>query len=235
MESIAGLRPTIVSGGRLSLGTVGPLDVNSVSAFATIVKRTNPLWISEPLGFSRTEESTWPTYLPVSPGPRSLTTLAEHAIQVMDACQKLLLLETTASSIRAAGSIRETDFLNQVCQKASCGLLLDVTALLVNAINHRFDAVEWLHQIDRRHILQLHVSGYSRRDNRCFDEHLSAVQEDVWNLVEEVLGYCSPRAIIIEREGNYPPTFAIERELGRLKELSRTFPLRSTDETIRRH
>ena len=123
---------------------------------------------------------------------------------------------------RIRGSIRETDFLNQVCHKAKCGLLLDVTALLVNAINHRFDPVKWLHQIDNRLILQLHVSGYSRRENRCFDEHLSAVQEDVWNLLEEVLGYCSPRAIILEREGNYPPIFAIERELARMKELSRT-------------
>ena len=142
-------------------------------------------------------------------------------VQVMDVCQKLLLLETTASSIQARGSIREADFLNQLCQKANCGLLLDVTALLVNSINHHYDPVEWLHQVDRRLILQLHVSGYSRRGNHCFDEHLSAVQEDVWNLVKEVLGYCSPRAIIIEREGNYPPIFAIEHELDRLKELSR--------------
>lgn len=210
-----------MSGGWLSLGTPGPLDVNRISSFAAIVKRTNPLWISEPLGFSSTEESTWPTYLPVSPGSRSLNTIVEHAIQVIDVCQKPLLLETTASSIQARGSIRETDFLNQVCHKAKCGLLLDVTALLVNAINHRFDPVEWLHQVDRRLILQLHVSGYSRRDNRCFDEHSNAVQEDVWHLLDEVLGYCNPRAIILEREGSYPPVFVIERELARLKELTR--------------
>jgi uncharacterized protein (UPF0276 family) len=149
----------------------------------------------------------------------------DHAAQVMDVCQKLLLLETTASSIQVRGSIRETDFLNRVCQKANCGLLLDVTALLVNALNHRFDPVEWLRQVDHRLILQLHVSGYSQRDDRYFDEHLGAVQEDVWHLVEEVLAYCSPRAIILEREGSYPPISAIERELARLKELSRTFPL----------
>jgi uncharacterized protein (UPF0276 family) len=221
VESIACGRPTIISGGWLSLGTPGPLDVNRASSFAALVKRTNPLWISEPLGFSNTEESTWSTYLPVSPGSRSLNTIVEHAIQVMEVCQKPLLLETTASSIQARGSIRETDFLNLVCQKANCGLLLDVTALLVNAVNHRFDPVEWLHQIDRRLILQLHVSGYTRRDHRCFDEHSNAVQEDVWHLLEEVLAYCSPRAIILEREGSYPPVFVIERELARLKELSR--------------
>ena len=221
VDSFCRLRPTVISKGWLSLGTPGPLDVNRVRAFAAVVERTKPLWISEPLGFSRTYEFGWETNLPVCPNPGSLNTITEHAIEVMDVCQKLLLLETTASSIQARGSIRETDFLNQLCQKASCGVLLDVTALLVNAINHRFDPVEWLHQVDRRFILQLHVSGYSRRDNHYFDEHLSAVQEDVWNLVEEVLGYCSPRAIIIEREGNYPPIFAIEHELARLKGLSR--------------
>jgi uncharacterized protein (UPF0276 family) len=222
VESICHLRPTVISKGWLSLGTPGPLDVNRLSSFASLVERAKPLWISEPLGFSRTHEFGWETNLPVCPGPGSLNTIAEHSIQVMDVCQKLLLLETTASLIQARGSIRAADF---VCQKANCGLLLDVTALLVNALNHGFDPVEWLHQVDRGFILQLHVSGYSRRDNRFFDEHLSAVQEDVWNLVEEVLGYCRPRAIVIEREGNYPPIFAIERELVRLKQLSRrVFP-----------
>jgi uncharacterized protein (UPF0276 family) len=221
VDSLCRPRPTVISKGWLSLGTPGPLDVNRVRAFAAVVEQAKPLWISEPLGFSRTYEFGCETNLPVCPNPTSLHTITEHAIQVMDVCQKLLLLETTASSIQARGSIREADFLNQLCQKANCGVLLDVTALLVNAINHRFDPVEWLHQIDRRLIIQLHVSGYSRRDNHCFDEHLSAVQEDVWNLVEEVLAYCSPRAIIIERVGNYPPIFAIEQELARLKELSR--------------
>lgn len=235
VDSICCLRPNIISKGRLSLGTPGPLDADRVRAFAVIVGRTNPLWISEPLGFSGTDESSWEADLPICPGQRSLSTIADHAMQVMDVCQKGLLLETTASSIRARGSIRETDFLNQICQKANCGVLLDVTALLVNAMNHRFDPVEWLHQVDHRLILQLHVSGYSRRGNRCFDEHLSTVQEDVWSLVEEVLGYCSPRAIILEREGSYPPILFIERELARLKELSRNFPLRSTDEAILRY
>jgi len=221
VDSICRLRPTIISKGQLSLGTPGPLDADRVRAFAAIVERTNPLWISEPFGFSSTEESAWSTYLPLCPGSRSLNTIVEHAIQVMDVCQKRLLLETTASSIRARGSIRETDFLNQVCQKANCGLLLDVTALLVNAVNHRFDPVQWLHQVDPRLILQLHVSGYSRRDNRCFDEHSDAVQADVWHLLEEVLAYCSPGAIILEREGSYPPVFVIEHELARLKELFR--------------
>lgn len=235
VDSICRLRPTIISKGQLSLGTPGPLQADRVRAFAAIVKRTNPLWISEPFGFSSTAEFTWSTDLPLSPGSRSLNTIVEHAIQVMDVCQKPLLLETIASSIQARGSIRETDFLNRVCQKANCGLLLDVTALLVNAVNHRFDPVEWLHQVDRRLILQLHVSGYSRRDNHCFDEHSNAVQEDVWHLLEEVLAYCSPRAIILERESSFPPVFLIERELARLKELSGAFPLRSTDEAILRH
>lgn len=235
VDSIARLRPTIISKGWLSLGAPGPLYMDRVRAFAAMVERAKPSWISEPLGFSKTHEFGWEANLPICPSPGSLNTIVEHAIQVMDVCQKQLLLETTASFIQARGSIREPDFINEVCHKAHCGVLLDVTALLVNAINHRFDPVEWLRQVDCRFIFQLHVSGYSRRDNRCFDEHLSAVQEDVWNLLQEVLGYCSPRAIILEREGNYPPAFAIEHELARLEKLTRTIAQRSMDETIRRY
>jgi len=219
-ESISRSCPTIISRGWLSLGTPGPLDAERLGAFASVVERVNPLWISEPLGFSRTEEATWESNLPVCPDHRSLNAIVDHAVEVMDVCRKLLLLETTSSFVQARGSMPETDFLNQACEKAKCGLLLDVTALLVNAANHRLDPIEWLRQIEPRFILQLHVSGYSRRDNRCFDEHMNAIQEEVWELAAAVLRYCRPEAIVIEREGHYPPVFALEHEIARSREMA---------------
>src|SRR5262249_32417907 len=112
-----------------------------------------------------------------------------------------------------------TDFLNQVCEKAQCGLLLDVTALLVNSVNQAFDPVQWIQQIDARFIAQIHVSGYSCRDGRCFDEHSSAVQDEVWELAEEVLRVSAPQAIVIEHDANYAPVFTIEQEIARSKEI----------------
>jgi uncharacterized protein (UPF0276 family) len=213
--------PTIVSNGRLSIGTPGPLDSERLRSLAAIVQGADPLWLSEPLCFSRTPEHNLVFPLPLSPGAGALNTIVDHATQVMDACRKPLLLENTASFLRPRSPMRETDFINQACSKANCGLLLDVTALLVNARNHRFDPVRWLRQIDPALILQLHVSGYTLHDDGSItDDHLHAVQDDVWDLAAEALSYSRPRAVILERTGNYPPVFEMERDLARARTLA---------------
>ncbi len=228
VDTLSRPQPTIVSNGRLSLGTPGSLDPDRLQNFAAIVERADPLWICEPLCFSTTSEHNWGFPLPICPGPSALNTVVDHAKDVMDACRKPLLLENTASFIRPRGSMRDTDFINQACHKAECGLLLDVTALLVNARNHRFDPIRWLHQIDPRLLVQLHVSGYTTLNNgRLADDHLHAVQDDVWSLAAEAVRYSPPRAIILERSGNFPPLFEIELELARAHRLAHRMPTRA--------
>ena len=136
--------PLYVHGLGLSLGTPGPLDAKTLDQFAQVVATANPDWISEHVAFTRSAEVDRGHLNPVSPTLHSLQILIDHARALMDRCQKPLILENVTSFLRLSGDLSEPEFLNRLCEQSGCGLLLDVTNLLINARNHKFDELAWL-------------------------------------------------------------------------------------------
>jgi uncharacterized protein (UPF0276 family) len=208
--------PLYVHGLGLSLGTPGPLDAETLDRFAQIVAIANPDWISEHVAFTRSDEVDLGHLNPVAPTERSLQILVDHARELMDRCQKPLILENVTSFLRLSGDLSEPEFLNRLCDQAGCGLLLDVTNLLINARNHNFDELAWLRELDPLHVRQLHVVGYSRRDGIWHDHHGEAIQDDLFALIGEVVSNSAVQAIIVERDTDFPPLGEIQRELTRL-------------------
>jgi hypothetical protein len=221
--------PLYVHGLGLSLGTPGPLDPETLDQFAKVVDIANPDWISEHVAFTRSDEVDLGHLNPVAPTERSLQILVDHARGLMDRCQKPLILENVTSFLRLTGELSEPEFLNRLCDQAGCGLLLDVTNLLINARNHNFDELAWLRELDPRHIQQLHVVGYSQRSGVWHDDHGAAIQDDLFQLIAEVARTTSVNAVIVERDTNFPPTDELRRELLRLEDVCATARQRSID------
>jgi len=209
-----------VHGLGLSLGTPGPLEPERLDQFARITAAADPAWISEHVAFTRTSEGDLGHLNPVPPTKESLAILVDHAREVSARCGKPLLLENITSHFRWEGKLTETTFLNELCARAGCGLLLDVTNLYINSRNHRFDALAWLREIDPRHIGQLHLVGYSRDGERCFDDHAQPVQEELLELARAVIAYAPVRAIILERDESFPGPEAMAVEISKLMALS---------------
>ena len=211
--------PLYVHGLGLSLGTPGPLDAKTLDQFARVVAMANPEWISEHVAFTRSAEVDLGHLNPIAPTEHSLQILVDHARELMDRCQKPLILENVTSFLRLSGDLSEPKFLNRLCEQAGCGLLLDVTNLLINARNHKFDELAWLQELEPHHIRQLHVVGYSQRHGVWHDNHGAAIQDDLFKLISEVARITSVSAIIVERDMNFPPTDELRRELTRLEEV----------------
>ncbi len=210
--------PLSVHGLGMSLGTPGPLDHETLERFARVVDVCDPLWVSEHVAFTRTNEVDLGHLNPVRPGMESINVIAEHAHAIVERCGKPLILENITTDLQIQGTISEPEFLNCLCEAADCGLLLDVTNLYINARNHGFDARRWLHEIEPHRIVQLHVVGYSRRSGRWRDLHAEAIQDDLWTLIEEAIDYAPIKSVILERDWNFPPTFELAAELRRLRE-----------------
>ena len=51
------------------------------------------------------------------------------------------------------------------------------------------------------------------RDGRLVDNHSADIQEDLWELIHAVLDHAKVRAIIVERDGNFPATENLASEL----------------------
>ncbi len=220
LRRLADLCPLVVHCARLSLGTPGPIEPDELSWLARVVAAADPLWVSDHVGFSRTAEVDlgWP--VPVVPGPESLAAIVGHAREIQARLKRPFLVENIVHFLPAHGVHAESELLNELCRSSGCGLLLDVTALAVNARNHRFDPRHWLRALAIEHVVQLHVGGYAHDGDRWHDCHRSAVPEDVLELATEVLRAAPVRAVILEYDATFPAPAALEAELDRLRVLA---------------
>jgi uncharacterized protein (UPF0276 family) len=148
-----------------------------------------------------------------------LKVIASHAREISDRCGKPILLENITSHVWLTGDLSETDFFNKLCERADCGLLLDVTNLFINSRNHDFDAVKWLREIEPRHILQLHIVGYSRTGGRYADSHAAPIQEELIELAQAVVRHAPVKAIILERDEDFPDVAGLEAEVAKLQRI----------------
>jgi hypothetical protein len=216
LAALAKQYPLFVHGLALSLGTPGPLDKKHLEKFARVVHIANPEWISDHVAFTRTAEANLGHLNPVLPTRQMLDLVAGHTREISDRCGKPMLLENITSHVRLTGDMSETDFFNELCERANCGLLLDVTNLFINSRNHGFDALQWLHQIEPRHIKQLHIVGYSRNGNRYTDSHGAPIQEELIELARDVVRHAAVEAIILERDEDFPEVAGLEIEIAKL-------------------
>jgi len=216
LAALAKQYPLYVHGLGLSLGTPGALDQNHLDKFARVVKTANPAWISEHVAFTRTGEADLGHLNPVPPSRQMREVIASHAQEVAERCGKPMLLENITSHVKLTGDLSETDFFNELCERARCGMLLDVTNLFINSRNHHFDPVEWLHAIEPKHIVQLHIVGYSRSGERYTDSHGAPIQEELIALAREVVRYAAVQAVILERDEDFPGIDGLETEISKL-------------------
>jgi uncharacterized protein len=219
-EKLAQLKrhfPLFIHGLDLSLGTPGPLDQARLARFARVVELAQPDWISEHVAFTRTAEVDLGHLNPVRPTREAVALIADHAREVAERCRTRLLLENITAHLRLRGELREPDFLNEICSRADCDLLLDVTNLYINSRNCHFAPLAWLYELDRTRIRQLHVVGYSHEGERLTDAHAQPIQAELIELLQAALEYAPVEAIILERDANFPSREAMEAEVTSLR------------------
>ena len=202
LEALRAGRYLIVQGGRQSLGTPGPLRRDELFRLSDTIRHTAPLWVSEPVGFSRSPTGSDLDFpIPVCPDRPSLRILANHAREVRCACEKPLLLENIASHIRPAGPMRETEFLNELSEKAGCELAIDLAALAANGRNHGFRPRAWLREIEPHRVAQLRLRDCRCRAGRWFAEAGDRIPPEIWTLLEAALANMRPKAVILGYSG----------------------------------
>jgi len=111
--------------------------------------------------------------------------------------------------------LREIDFINAVLAEADCDLLLDVNNIYVNAINHRYDAHQFLPALPAGRV----------------DRHGADVCDPVWDLLAATCDHCDVRSTVLERDFNMPPIDVLMREVELIRELQarQRFPCRAGD------
>jgi hypothetical protein len=98
----------------------------------------------------------------------------------------------------------EWEFLNEVVERANCGILLDVNNIYVSSRNHDFDPYEYLNAVPPERVAQIHIAGHSRFEKYILDTHDHPVIGPVWKLYQRAIERSGPVPTLLEWDDRIP-------------------------------
>jgi uncharacterized protein len=202
---LARLVPVIPHGIELSIGTEGELDLAYVEALAEFVALVDAPWCSDHLCFTKAGDVSLGQLGPLVRTRSAAAAIGAKAQRVQDMVGVPFLLENITYYVDLGGELSDAEFLNEVMEHCECGLLLDLTNVYTNGVNHGFDPEGYLDTVPLERVVQIHLAGGDPSPVALLDSHGAPVPEEVWGLLD----YVVPRApnlkgVMIERDQHFP-------------------------------
>ena len=223
--------PVMLHGVSLGLASLGPVATRRLDRVARVVDAIAPESWSEHLAFVRAGDIEI-GHLAAS--PRTHATIEGTARNVDRAAAVLgarPLLENIATLVDPPGSdLDEATWVREALFAADADLLLDLHNLHANATNFEFDPIAFLDQIPMDRVRQIHIAGGrwvthtvdGLVERRLLDDHLHDVPDPVYQLLVEVAARSSnPLTVILERDGRFPMTAVLLRQLDQARDALR--------------
>ena len=199
----------------MSIGSADGLDRAYLERLKTLTDEIDPLFISDHLSWSRIDAFNSHDLLPLPYTDEVLDLVCANIAIAQDALGRAMLIENPSSYVTFDEStMTEWQFLEAMCARSGCGLLLDVNNVFVSASNHGFDAVAYLDGLPADRVRQIHLAGHSRGDGLLIDTHDQPVPDGVWRLYEHAIRLVGPVATMIERDDHIPPLTDLLAELA---------------------
>jgi uncharacterized protein len=204
----------------MSLGSADGLRDDYLRRLRSLANAVDPLFISDHLSWSRIERFNSHDLLPLPYTQEALDAVSANIHHAQDTLGRTMLIENPSSYVSFPGDLTEWEFLDAVCTRTGCGLLLDVNNIYVSASNHGFDAQAYLSGIPAARVRQIHLAGHSQGRDLLIDTHDKPVPDPVWALYASALERLGPVATMIERDGDIPPLSALLAELGSARDIA---------------
>jgi uncharacterized protein (UPF0276 family) len=212
----------IPHGLNLSLGSAEGLDMSYAQSLATLVNRLSPPYWSEHLAVTRAGGIEIGHLAPLPFTREAVDVVCRNVAAVRELTEIPLILENITYTVAfPASDMTEAEFLTEITERTGCGLLLDVTNLYTNAVNHGYDLGVFLDTAPLERVVQLHFTGGEWFDGVLVDSHSAATPPEVWSLLAEVLRRAPVKGVILERDENLPPFREIAAEMAQARELGR--------------
>jgi len=205
----------------LSLGSAEGIDKIYLEKFAELVESVNPEWFSDHICFTKAGGTNIGHLAPVPFTRESLKVLIRNILEVKNRIKVPLILENITYMFRYPNDeMDEAEFLNKVLNETDCGLLLDITNLYINSVNHRYNWRKYLDTLPLERVVQLHFVGGHRHREYLIDSHSQKTQNEIWDIFSEVCLRSNVKGAILERDENFPPFNEILEELNKARTLS---------------
>ncbi|WP_442679944.1 MNIO family bufferin maturase [Sphingomonas sp. ASY06-1R] len=221
LRDIRARYPVALHGVSMSIGSADGLDPLYLARLRALIDDIDPLFVSDHLSWSRTGDFCAHDLLPLPYSEEALAIVCRNVARAQDALGRTLLIENPSRYVALPGDMTEWEFIDAVCARTGCGLLLDVNNVFVSATNHGFDARRYLDGIPTDRVRQIHLAGHSRGEAMLIDTHDQPVPPAVWDLYAYVLPRLGSVATMIERDDAIPPLHALLAELAIARKIAR--------------
>ena len=204
LESLCELFPIIPHGISLSIGSVS-LDSEYLRSIKRISDITKSAYYSEHLAITRVPGIDIGHLAPLWFTEAALAAITRNVIQVQETLEKPLVLENVTYLFEIASKeMTQTEFFSRLVESTGCGILLDITNVYTNSVNHKFDAFAFIKQMPLSHVVQIHLAGGYWANGILIDGHSEHVDKGSWELLEELTQIVELKGSILEHDANFP-------------------------------
>lgn len=223
LERIRSEYPLSLHGVGLSLGSADPLDRDHLAHVRQLVDRYEPSLVSDHICWGAVGGIHLNDLLPLPRTAEALDLMVSRVQQVQEALGREFLVENVSSYLDFKhAEMTEAAFVCELVRRSGCGLLLDVNNVYVNSVNHGFDAQEYLRAMPHDAVREIHLAGFTRKDNLpvplLIDSHSALVADEVWALYRAALILCGSQPTLIEWDQDIPEFEVLQAEAARAQE-----------------
>lgn len=214
LERIRESYPVSCHGVGLSLGSTDDPDTTHLRKLKKFIDHINPALISEHISWSAVDGVFLNDLLPLPYTKEAVDVVSCNVLKTQDFLGRKILVENPSTYLEFNGQdMTEYEFLTEVVKKTGCGILLDVNNIYVSSQNHGLDAYEYLQNIPKNVVGEIHLAGHAQKDVEgktiLIDHHGDYVAGDVWDLYAQAIKLLGPIPTLIEWDTDIP-------ELGEL-------------------
>lgn len=243
IREIAQTYPLSIHGTSLGLGSAMPVPKHVLQQFTALVDTTQAFLVSEHLCFNRASLNGEVLHsgdlLPIAYNQASLATIVTHIQQVQESIKRPILIEnlsayispsqlnahqSTPLTLKCDDDMTEFEFLIAMCERAGCGLLLDLNNLIINELNQGTEHP--LHTIQQRLdtlpadvVGEIHLAGYTPQTDFIIDDHGAPVSEQCWKLYEYALSRFPGTPTLVEWDTQVPQWSVLVNEAAKARRI----------------
>ena len=189
----------------LYFGSAEPLNREHLRRLKALVRRTGTPWLTDHLCWGSVDGRYSHDLLPMPYTFEAADITARKIREARDFLEVPIAVENVSSYAEFhISEMTEWQFLNEVVERADCGILLDVNNIYVSSQNHDFDPYEYLNSVPSERVAQIHIAGHSKFEKYILDTHDHPVIDPVWKLYERAIQLAGPTPTLLEWDDRIP-------------------------------
>lgn len=224
LDKIKQHHPISIHAVGLSLGSTSKPSIKHMRELRRLNQDLKPVLFSEHLSWGKHGKQHFNDLIALPYTKESLELVSRNVDIFQNFLGRQILIENPSSYISFKEStISEVDFLNLLCKKTGCKILLDVNNIFVSAHNINFSTQDYLGLLHYDYISEIHIAGpeeitLKNQETVLIDSHSTYPKHDALMLLKQI-SRKTKAPIILEWDQDIPEAEELLRHATNIEKL----------------